>query len=104
MAPSGGSCSQNQAHLVARHACGPAISTKSPARKSRAANKPSQLGTSHPSRRLLFDRCWSRVTRNPGCPRCGYVGWILATIPVKSAAPPRRSGADRLLRLPAQSH
>jgi DNA-directed RNA polymerase subunit RPC12/RpoP len=21
------------------------------------------------------------VTRNPGCPRCGYVGWILATIP-----------------------
>ena len=43
------------------------------------------------------------VTRNPGCPRCGYVGWILATIPIKSAAPPRRSGADRLPRLPAQS-
>lgn len=21
------------------------------------------------------------VNRNPGCPRCGYVGWILATIP-----------------------
>jgi hypothetical protein len=23
----------------------------------------------------------STVQRNPGCPRCGYVGWILATIP-----------------------
>jgi hypothetical protein len=21
------------------------------------------------------------VSRNPGCPRCGYVGWILTAIP-----------------------
>ena len=42
------------------------------------------------------------VTRNPGCPRCGYVGWILATIPPRSAERPRSAG-DRLLRLNAQS-
>ena len=29
------------------------------------------------------------VHRNPGCPRCGYVGWILATIP------PSSSGSER---------
>ena len=42
------------------------------------------------------------VHRNPGCPRCGYVGWILATIPPRSAELPRSAG-DRLLRLNAQS-
>jgi ribosomal protein S27AE len=41
------------------------------------------------------------VSRNPGCPRCGYVGWILATIPSRSAGQPR-SGGDRLLRLRVQ--
>ena len=33
------------------------------------------------------------VTRNPGCPRCGYVGWILATIPPRPGR--RRSDEDR---------
>ena len=28
------------------------------------------------------------VSRNPGCPRCGYVGWILATIPPGPSADP----------------
>jgi hypothetical protein len=35
------------------------------------------------------------VHENPGCPRCSYLGWIIATIP----APPaelRRTAADRL--------
>jgi ribosomal protein S27AE len=32
------------------------------------------------------------VNRNPGCPRCGYVGWILATIPPRGGR--RRSDAD----------
>ena len=32
--------------------------------------KPAEGGTAH---------------RNPGCPRCGYVGWILATIPPSSS-------------------
>lgn len=31
------------------------------------------------------------VHRNPGCPRCGYVGWILATIPSSSSGIERRS-------------
>ncbi len=44
----------------------------------------------------------STAGRNPGCPRCGYVGWILATIPVRPAES-LRSGADRLPHLNAQS-
>ena len=34
------------------------------------------------------------VSSNPGCPRCGYVGWILATIPASEAAP-HHFDADR---------
>jgi hypothetical protein len=37
------------------------------------------------------------VNRNPGCPNCGYLGWILATIPERPAVTPdglRRSAAD----------
>jgi len=30
---------------------------------------------------------------NPGCPRCGYVGWVATTEPV-----PARFGASRQLR------
>ena len=37
----------------------------------------------------------SSVSRNPGCPRCGYVGWIHASIP-RSPYESLRSGADRL--------
>jgi hypothetical protein len=32
--------------------------------------------------------------RNPGCPRCGYVGWISAFVPVSEEPAPRRSAAD----------
>jgi ribosomal protein S27AE len=41
------------------------------------------------------------VSQNPGCPRCGYVGWILATIPPASTDW-HRSGEGRRLRLHAQ--
>ena len=34
------------------------------------------------------------VHENPGCPKCGYVGWISATIPASSHGP-RRFAADR---------
>ena len=37
------------------------------------------------------------VTRNPGCPRCGYVGWVPAGV-----TGPRRFGEGRLLRQHAQ--
>jgi ribosomal protein S27AE len=43
------------------------------------------------------------ASRNPGCTRCGYVGWILAAIPVRSAVEQPRSAGDRLLHLHAQS-
>ena len=33
------------------------------------------------------------VAANPGCPECGYVGWVPATVPVTRAAQ-RRSAAD----------
>jgi ribosomal protein S27AE len=28
------------------------------------------------------------VRRNPGCPRCGYVGWISALVPPPATTPP----------------
>ncbi len=34
------------------------------------------------------------VHRNPGCPECGYVGWIPLTLPREHAS--LRSGGDRL--------
>jgi hypothetical protein len=36
------------------------------------------------------------VDRNPGCPRCGYIGWISALVGRSSSRPgaPRRFGAD----------
>jgi hypothetical protein len=34
------------------------------------------------------------VQKNPGCPACGYVGWIPLTLPGKPRAL-RRSGAGR---------
>jgi hypothetical protein len=34
------------------------------------------------------------VTKNPGCPVCGYVGWIPISLPDEGALPPR-SAADR---------
>jgi hypothetical protein len=35
------------------------------------------------------------VTKNPGCPRCGYVGWIPLSLPAEVAAP-RRFSVGRL--------
>jgi hypothetical protein len=34
------------------------------------------------------------VRRNPGCPDCGYVGWMEAA-PLREASVPRRSVAGR---------
>ena len=33
------------------------------------------------------------VQKNPGCPDCGYVGWIPVSLPPEREAP-SRSGAD----------
>ncbi len=41
------------------------------------------------------------VHRNPGCPRCGYVGWIAVALPAMGASLRRFSG-DRLRRPVAQ--
>ena len=38
------------------------------------------------------------VSANPGCPECGYVGWLLERIPLTMDAAPSRSFADRLRR------
>ncbi len=40
---------------------------------------------------------------NPGCPECGYVGWV--TVKTRFGAwPPRRSDGDPPLGRSAQSH
>ena len=41
------------------------------------------------------------VVKNPGCPECGYVGWIPLSLP--EPAMPRRSAADRRRRRFARS-
>ena len=40
------------------------------------------------------------VHENPGCPRCGYLGWIATTVPTGagSARPLRRGSAPELER------
>jgi hypothetical protein len=40
---------------------------------------------------------------NPGCPDCGYVGWLSLNLPVKSAPSPHRSDAGPQLGRSAQS-
>jgi hypothetical protein len=38
------------------------------------------------------------VSANPGCPECGYVGWVLESSAVKPGSESLRSVADRLRR------
>jgi hypothetical protein len=38
------------------------------------------------------------VSANPGCPECGYVGWMLDTLPFTRDALQLRSVGDRLRR------
>lgn len=33
------------------------------------------------------------VRENPGCPECGYVGWVVANTPLSEGASPRRFAA-----------
>jgi predicted nucleic acid-binding Zn-ribbon protein len=42
--------------------------------------------------------------QNPGCPECGYVGWLAATIPVSPDGRRLRSVGDRLQRLRVRPH
>ena len=44
------------------------------------------------------------VDKNPGCPECGYVGWLAASVPVSEDLALRRSGAGRQRRLRVQPH
>jgi hypothetical protein len=41
------------------------------------------------------------VHENPGCPECGYVGWVVADTPspVSEPATPHRHGGGHLQRL-----
>jgi ribosomal protein S27AE len=41
------------------------------------------------------------VSQNPGCPKCGYLGWIAASIPTSPAAL-RRFAEDRIRRRAAR--
>ena len=38
------------------------------------------------------------ATANPGCPECGYVGWVTTSAPVTEPSPTFRSAADHLRR------
>jgi hypothetical protein len=38
------------------------------------------------------------VSANPGCPRCGYVGWVLEKGAINGDAAPSRSVSGRLRR------
>lgn len=43
------------------------------------------------------------VAKNPGCPVCGYVGWLEAGIPISPELERRRFAVGRLLHRRAQS-
>jgi len=43
------------------------------------------------------------VSANPGCPSCGYVGWLSVTIPMQPPVVPSRSAWDPQHRPTAQS-
>jgi len=36
------------------------------------------------------------VRQNPGCPDCGYVGWMAISVPLIADSRPYRSAEDRL--------
>lgn len=38
------------------------------------------------------------VSANPGCPECGYVGWVRAQLPVRRDGAPNRFFSGRLRR------
>jgi hypothetical protein len=38
------------------------------------------------------------VTANPGCPECGYLGWLSSSIPFSEHAPRHRSFGDHRQR------
>ncbi len=40
---------------------------------------------------------------NPGCPECGYVGWVATSVPITTPNEPRRSDEDPPLDRSAQS-
>ena len=40
----------------------------------------------------------STTRRNPGCPRCGYVGWISAFVPASPETEPRQARRPVLVR------
>ena len=44
------------------------------------------------------------VRANPGCPECGYVGWLAVSIPVTQALEQRRFSSGRPHRRSVQSH
>jgi hypothetical protein len=43
------------------------------------------------------------VRQNPGCPECGYLGWLPAAIPLTPASARARFSVDRLTRRSARS-
>ena len=46
----------------------------------------------------------STVQRNPGCPECGYVGWLSAAIPLNGASPRPRLASGHPPHLHVRSH
>jgi predicted nucleic acid-binding Zn-ribbon protein len=40
---------------------------------------------------------------NPGCPDCGYVGWLAINVPFKAGSEPSRSDVDQPLGRSVQS-
>ena len=49
------------------------------------------------------DRGEARSIASPGCPACGYVGWVPSRSPLTAASPRARSGEDRRLLLSSRS-
>jgi hypothetical protein len=64
----------------------------------------SELGSGEAVRCLDCGTVYARpveggtVSKNPGCPECGYLGWLSSSIPFNEDVPRHRSAADRRQR------
>jgi hypothetical protein len=74
----------------------------------RTEDEPPPLAVYQTVRCLECDAVYSKPARggtaksNPGCPDCGYVGWVAVDVPVRAIEPPR-SDEDLRQRRSARS-
>jgi DNA-directed RNA polymerase subunit RPC12/RpoP len=65
---------------------------------ARALSKIERVRCLHCSASYVKPSGGGTVSANPGCPECGYVGWVMERDPITMDAAPIRFFGDRLRR------